>query len=64
MILYNASIRNGISGLDSYRELALKTRLEFLTRYADQPVLVFATHLATPSAGHIVKHGAGWRFRV
>jgi len=51
-------------GFDSDHDLARKTRREFLTRYADQPVLVFGTHFATPSAGHIIKHGAGWRFRI
>src|ERR1043166_5650162 len=44
-------------GFDSDHELARKTRREFLARYADQPVLVFGTHFATPSAGHVVKHG-------
>ncbi len=51
-------------GFDSDHELARKTRREFLSRYADRPVLVLGTHFATPSAGHIIKHGDGWRFRV
>jgi glyoxylase-like metal-dependent hydrolase (beta-lactamase superfamily II) len=51
-------------GFDFDHEQARKTRREFLERYADQPVLVFGTHFATPSAGHIVKDGAGWRFKV
>jgi hypothetical protein len=51
-------------GFDADHELARKTRREFLQRYADQPILVFGTHFATPSAGHIIRHNAGWRFRV
>jgi glyoxylase-like metal-dependent hydrolase (beta-lactamase superfamily II) len=51
-------------GFDFDHEQARKTRREFLTRYPDQPVLVFGTHFATPSAGHIVRDSAGWRFRV
>jgi glyoxylase-like metal-dependent hydrolase (beta-lactamase superfamily II) len=51
-------------GFDSDGELARKTRRDFLVRYADQSVLVFGTHFATPSAGHIIKHSGGWRFRV
>jgi glyoxylase-like metal-dependent hydrolase (beta-lactamase superfamily II) len=50
-------------GFDSIPEQARATRRTFLERYADQPVLVFGTHFATPSAGYILKSGAGWRFR-
>jgi len=52
------------SGFDSDPELARRTRREFLQRYADRPVLVFGTHFATPSAGHIVRDGDTWRFAV
>lgn len=38
-------------------EWARKTRLEFLARYTDAPVLVLGTHFATPAAGHIVQEG-------
>jgi glyoxylase-like metal-dependent hydrolase (beta-lactamase superfamily II) len=51
-------------GFDADHGLARKTRGEFLQRYVDQPILVFGTHFATPSAGYIIKHGATWRFRV
>lgn len=51
-------------GFDSIPDQARATRRAFLERYADRPVLVFGTHFATPSAGHIVKDGSGWRFRV
>lgn len=52
------------SSADSEPEQALRTRRAFLERYSDSPVLVLGTHFATPSAGHIVKHGPAWRFRV
>ena len=51
-------------GFDSIPDQARKTRREFLERYADRPVLVFGTHFATPSAGHIVKEGNAWRLEV
>jgi glyoxylase-like metal-dependent hydrolase (beta-lactamase superfamily II) len=51
-------------GFDSVPEQARATRRAFLARYAERPVMVFGTHFATPSAGHIVKDGAAWRFRV
>jgi glyoxylase-like metal-dependent hydrolase (beta-lactamase superfamily II) len=51
-------------GFDSIPDQARATRRAFIERYGDRPVLVFGTHFATPSAGHIVKDGAGWRFRV
>jgi glyoxylase-like metal-dependent hydrolase (beta-lactamase superfamily II) len=41
---------------------ALRTRLDFLARYADQPVLVLGTHFAPPTAGWLVRAGATWQF--
>ena len=37
------------------------TREQFLSRYADRPVLVIGTHFATPTAGRIVRDGATYR---
>jgi glyoxylase-like metal-dependent hydrolase (beta-lactamase superfamily II) len=51
-------------GADSIPEMARSTRKAFIERYADSGVLVFGTHFATPSAGHIIKHGDAWRLRV
>lgn len=45
-------------------DAARATRHAFLERYADKPVLVFGTHFATPSAGHVVRDGDRWRFEV
>jgi glyoxylase-like metal-dependent hydrolase (beta-lactamase superfamily II) len=41
---------------------ARTVREEFLHRYSDTATLVLGTHFATPSAGHIVRDGAAWRF--
>jgi glyoxylase-like metal-dependent hydrolase (beta-lactamase superfamily II) len=51
-------------GFDSNPDQARSTRRAFIERYADRPVLVFGTHFATPSAGHIVREGDGYRFRA
>jgi glyoxylase-like metal-dependent hydrolase (beta-lactamase superfamily II) len=47
---------------DSDLPQAKKTRRAFAERYADGKTLVFGTHFATPSCGHIVKHGSAFRF--
>ncbi len=49
------------SPFDFDRAQALATRLAFIERYADRPVLVFGSHFATPSAGRIVRDGDAWR---
>jgi glyoxylase-like metal-dependent hydrolase (beta-lactamase superfamily II) len=41
---------------------ARRTRMEFLVRHADRPVLVLGTHFATPTAGRIVRDGTVFRF--
>jgi glyoxylase-like metal-dependent hydrolase (beta-lactamase superfamily II) len=43
---------------------ATRTRHNFLKEFADRPVLVIGTHFAAPTAGHIVRDGAAYRFRV
>lgn len=52
------------SPFDHDKALALATRKDFIARHADQPVLVFGTHFATPSAGRIVRDGDAWRLAV
>jgi glyoxylase-like metal-dependent hydrolase (beta-lactamase superfamily II) len=44
--------------------LAQKTRVEQLERYADEGLLVFGTHFASPSAGRVVKKGKYFQFEV
>jgi glyoxylase-like metal-dependent hydrolase (beta-lactamase superfamily II) len=52
------------SNFDSDAEQARKTRRTFCERYADQPVRVLGTHFHRPTAGHIVRHGDSFRFRL
>ena len=40
---------------------AADTRLGFVERYADRPVLIIGTHFAGPTAGHIVQDGDTYR---
>jgi glyoxylase-like metal-dependent hydrolase (beta-lactamase superfamily II) len=49
---------------DTDAEQARKTRRGFCERYADTAVAVLGTHFNHPTAGHIVRHGATWRFAV
>jgi glyoxylase-like metal-dependent hydrolase (beta-lactamase superfamily II) len=43
---------------------AEKTRREFLAHHADGDVLVIGTHFGAPTAGHIVRDGDAYRFKV
>ena len=52
------------SHFDVDLDQARKTRRAFCERYAEQPVTVLGTHFHHPTAGHIVKHGATWRFET
>jgi hypothetical protein len=47
---------------DSDGAQAERTRRAFCERHADQDVLVFGTHFATPSCGKIVSKGGSFRF--
>jgi len=51
-------------GFDSDKEAASVTRLAMIKDWADQPVLIIGTHFAGPTAGHIIRDGAGYRFAV
>ncbi|MCL4791499.1 MAG: MBL fold metallo-hydrolase [Gammaproteobacteria bacterium] len=52
------------SPFDFDKQMALRTRLDFISRYGDTPVLVFGSHFATPSAGRIVRDGDAWRLEI
>jgi glyoxylase-like metal-dependent hydrolase (beta-lactamase superfamily II) len=52
------------SHFDSDPDSARETRRAFLERYGNRDVLVLGTHFHTPSAGHLVRAGRGWEFRV
>ena len=49
------------STADHDASLAARTRADFISRYADEPVLVIGTHFASPTAGHIVRDGDSYR---
>jgi glyoxylase-like metal-dependent hydrolase (beta-lactamase superfamily II) len=50
------------SHYDHDPDAARTTRRRFLGEQADRPVLVLGTHFAAPTAGHVVRDGAAWRF--
>ncbi len=49
---------------DSDKLAAAVTRKAMLKDWADKPILIIGTHFAAPTAGHIVKEGASYRFAV
>jgi glyoxylase-like metal-dependent hydrolase (beta-lactamase superfamily II) len=49
-------------GFDSDKDAAIATRKAMLKDWADRPILVIGTHFAAPTAGHIVRDGASYRF--
>jgi glyoxylase-like metal-dependent hydrolase (beta-lactamase superfamily II) len=49
------------STADWDQHASAETRDQFLTRYADGPVLVIGTHFAAPTAGRIVRDGDAFR---
>lgn len=49
------------SSADWNQQMSADTRFEFLSRYADRPVLIIGTHFAGPTAGRIVRDGDRYR---
>ncbi len=49
---------------DSDKEASRTTRKAMLKDWADQPILVIGTHFSGPTAGHVKKDGASYRFEV
>ena len=43
---------------------AVLTRSRLFAEWADQPILVIGTHFAAPTAGHVLRNGAAFRFAV
>ena len=46
------------------RAEAQLTRTRLFTEWTDQPILVIGTHFPTPTAGHVLREGAAFRFAV
>lgn len=51
------------TGVCSDPDLAVKTRTEFIRKYADGPTLILGTHFGAPTACHIVSEGDSHRPR-
>lgn len=51
-------------GFDSDPKAAATTRARMFAEWADQPILVIGTHYAGPTAGHVKRDGAAFRFEV
>ncbi len=47
---------------DSDPRAAARTRTRPFGESADKPILVIGTHYAAPTAGHVRRDGAGFRF--
>ena len=46
---------------DMDKTAGAKTRVDFVTRFQEKPVLVIGSHFADPGAGYIVRHGDAWK---
>jgi glyoxylase-like metal-dependent hydrolase (beta-lactamase superfamily II) len=51
-----------ICEFDHDKDAGASRRHAMIAQWADQPILVIGTHFAAPTAGHIRKDGAGYRF--
>ena len=49
---------------DNDPKAAALTRWRLFAEWADQTILVIGTHFAAPTAGHVVRDGAAFRFAV
>ena len=52
------------TSFDSDTQAAAATRAKLFAEWADQPILVIGTHYAAPTAGHVKRDGAAFRFEV
>jgi DNA replication protein DnaC len=43
---------------------SMRTRAQMFAEWADQPILVVGTHYPAPTAGHVKRDGAAFRFEV
>jgi glyoxylase-like metal-dependent hydrolase (beta-lactamase superfamily II) len=53
-----------VPAFDGDAEAASVTRRALVKDWADQPILIIGTHFSGPTAGHIKKDGASYRFEV
>jgi len=50
--------------MDSDSKAAALTRWRLFAEWADRKILVIGTHFPAPTAGHVVRDGAAFRFEV
>jgi glyoxylase-like metal-dependent hydrolase (beta-lactamase superfamily II) len=48
---------------DMDKSTGSKTRVEFVSRFQEKPVLIIGSHFADPGAGYIVRHGDAWKLK-
>jgi glyoxylase-like metal-dependent hydrolase (beta-lactamase superfamily II) len=48
---------------DMDKKTGAQTRVEFVSRFQERPVLVIGSHFADPGAGYIVRHGDAWKLK-
>jgi glyoxylase-like metal-dependent hydrolase (beta-lactamase superfamily II) len=46
---------------DMDKKVGSKSRVDFVTRFEEKPVLVIGSHFADPGAGYIVRQGDAWK---
>jgi glyoxylase-like metal-dependent hydrolase (beta-lactamase superfamily II) len=52
-----------LATFDLDKPAGAKTRVEFVNRFKEKPVLVIGSHFADPGAGYIVRNGASWKLK-
>jgi glyoxylase-like metal-dependent hydrolase (beta-lactamase superfamily II) len=48
---------------DMDKPAGAKTRVDFVNRFQERPVLVIGSHFADPGAGYIVRNGTSWKLK-
>jgi glyoxylase-like metal-dependent hydrolase (beta-lactamase superfamily II) len=52
-----------LATFDMDKPAGAQTRVEFVKRVREKPVLVIGSHFADPGAGYIVRNGASWKLK-
>jgi glyoxylase-like metal-dependent hydrolase (beta-lactamase superfamily II) len=52
-----------LATFDMDKPAGARTRVEFVNRFQEKPVLVIGSHFADPGAGYIVRNGAAWKLK-
>ena len=52
-----------LATFDMDKPAGAKTRVAFVERFQEKPVLVIGSHFADPGAGYIVRNGASWKLK-